>query len=240
MVEISRVLAERISDAARLLEEDSDDDAVLERLTRLAVELVPGATAAALTVEGQQQRQPMTFAASDPRIDELHELQFQLAEGPAVEALRYNEPRRIDDIDTDHRWPAFRRAAARARFGSCLMLPLRTDRQPSGAMSLYSEAKAAFRGSSHDVAMLFAAQGGAAVDNAAVYQTSQRMIDNLHTALRSRAGIEQAKGILHAKLGVSPDEAFTLLSRRSHHTNRKLRAIAWDLVHGDIDSSEFR
>ena len=238
MVEINRVLAERISDAARLLEEDSDDEVVLERLTRLAVELVPGTAGAALTVEGQQQ--PMTFAASDPRIDELHELQFQLAEGPAVEALRYNEPRRIDDMDTDHRWPAFRRAAARARFGSCLMLPLRTDRQPSGAMSLYSGARAAFRGSSHDVAMLFAAQGGAAVDNAAVFQTSQRMIANLHAALQSRAVIEQAKGILHARLGVSPDEAFTLLSRRSQQTNRKLRAVAWDLVHGHMDSSGFR
>jgi GAF domain-containing protein len=238
MVEINRVFAERISDAARLLEEDNDDDVVLGRLTRLAVELIPGATAAALTVEGQQQL--MTFAASDPRIDELHELQFQLGEGPAMEALRYNEPRRIDDIDADDRWPAFRRAAAQARFGSCLMLPLRTDRRPSGAMSLYSEAKAAFSGSSHDVAILFAAQGGTAVDNATIYQTSQRMVANLHTGLRSRAVIEQAKGILHAKLGVSPDEAFMLLSRRSHHTNRKLRAIASDLVHGDIDSCGFR
>jgi GAF domain-containing protein len=182
----------------------------------------------------------MTFAATDPRIDELHDLQFQLDEGPAVEALRYNEPRRIDDIDADHRWPAFRRAAARARFGSCLMLPLRTDSRPSGAISLYSEARAVFRGSSHDLALLFAAQGGTAVHNATIYQTSQRMIANLHTALRSRAMIEQAKGILHAKLGVSPDEAFRLLSRRSHHTNRKLRAIASDLVHGVIDSSEFR
>ena len=120
------------------------------------------------------------------------------------------------------------------------MLPLRTDRRPSGAISFYSEAGAAFRGVSHDLAILFAAQGGTAVHNAAVYRASQLMIGNLHTALRSRAVIEQAKGILHAELGVSPDEAFTLLSLRSHHTNLKLRAIAADLVDGEIKSSELR
>jgi GAF domain-containing protein len=238
MVEINRALAERISEAARLLEHEDDGDLVLGRLTRLAVELVPGASAAALTIEGREQS--MTFAASDSRVDQLHHLQFQLAEGPAVEALRYNEPRRIDDMNADQRWPTFRRAAARARFGSCLMLPLRTDRRPSGAISLYSEDGAAFGGVSHDLALLFAAQGGTAVHNAAIYQASQLMIDNLHTALRSRAVIEQAKGILHAELGVSPDEAFSLLTRRSHHVNRKVHAIAADLVDGEIKSSELR
>jgi GAF domain-containing protein len=238
MVEINRGLAERISEAARLLEDENDDDVVLGRLTRLAVELVPGASAAALTIEGQQQM--MTFAASDPRIDELHDLQFGLIEGPAVEALRHNEPRRIDDMDADHRWPAFRRAAARARFCSCLMLPLRTDCRPSGAISFYSEAPAAFGGASHDLAVLFAAQGGAGVDNATMYRTAQQMIGDLHTALRYRAVIEQAKGVLHAELGVSPDEAFTLLRRKSNDTNRKLRAIASDLVRGEIESSGLR
>lgn len=238
MVEINRALAERISGVARLLEEGNDDDTVLGRLTRLAVELVPDGTAAALTIE--EEGQAMTFAASDPRISELHRLQFHQAEGPAVEALRYNEPRRIDDMTADDRWPAFCQAAARAGFGSCLMLPLRTDRRPAGAISLYGKISAAFRGASHDLALLIAAQSGTAVHNATIYEASQLMVDNLHTALRSRAVIEQAKGFLHAELGVSPDEAFTLLKRKSQQTNRKLRIIASDLVHGEIDSSELR
>lgn len=120
------------------------------------------------------------------------------------------------------------------------MLPLRTDQRPSGAISFYSESRATFRGTSHDLAVLFAAQGGTAVDNAAIFQASQSMIGNLHTALRSRAVIEQAKGMLHAELGVSPQEAFALLNLKSHHTNRKLRAIAADLVDGAIKSSELR
>ena len=46
------------------------------------------------------------------------------------EALRHNEPRRIDDTSAERRWPEFCRAASRSGFGSCLALPLRTDRHP--------------------------------------------------------------------------------------------------------------
>ncbi|MGI8449590.1 MAG: GAF and ANTAR domain-containing protein [Streptosporangiaceae bacterium] len=232
MTEVTRPLADQIADIARLLDDDSDSDLTLRRLTRMAVELVPGGTAAALTVEAE--RRALTFAVSDPRIGELHELQFDAAQGPAVEVLRRNEPRRVDDIRAERRWPVFCRAAARAGFGSCLMLPLRTDRRPAGAVSLYGREPDAFRGASHDLAVLFAAQGGTAVHNAALYRTCREMVDNLHTALGSRAIIEQAKGILHATLGVSPDEAFGLLNRSSHATNRTVRAIAADLVHGQI------
>jgi GAF domain-containing protein len=238
MVELTRELADRFAEAARLLEHEDDSDMTLRRLTGLAVELVPGATAAALTIEGDGQA--LTFAASDPRIDDLHRLQFQATEGPAVEALRRNAAQNVDDVADERRWPAFADAADRAGFGSCLMLPLRTDRRPAGAVSLYGRDRNAFRGASHDLAVLFAAQGGTAVQNAALYQACRQMVDNLHTALGSRAVIEQAKGILHAELGISPEEAFRLLSRRSQATNRKVREMARELVHGEIDAGQFR
>jgi AmiR/NasT family two-component response regulator len=66
------------------------------------------------------------------------------------------------------------------------------------------------------------------------------MTDNLHTALESRAIIEQAKGILHAEFGVPPEEAFQLLRRVSQNINRKVREISADLVEGRIDREKFR
>lgn len=237
MIEVTQTLAEQIADASRL-EEDDDSDATLLRLTRLAVELVPGGTAAALTVEGQERA--LTFAASDPRVDDLHNLQFTLGEGPAVEALRRNQPQHVPDTASEHRWPAFCEAAIQAGFCSCLMLPLRTDRRPAGALSLYGQQPGAFRDTSQDLAVLFAAQGGTAVRNAALYQACRKMVDGLHTALGSRAVIEQAKGILQAKLGVPAEDAFRLLSRKSQDTNRKVRDLAAELVHGEIGAGQFR
>lgn len=75
--------------------------------------------------------------------------------------------------------------------------------------------------------------------NAAAYQGCRQMVDNLRIALQSRAVIEQAKGILVANYGYSPDMAFRQLSRLSQNSNRKLREIAADLVEGRMQPGEF-
>ena len=91
---------------------------------------------------------------------------------------------------------AFCQAAAAAGFGSLLALPLRTDQRPAGAVALYGDAPGVLRGAAHDIALLFAAQGGTAVRNASLYRACRRMVDDLQAALESRAVIEQAKGHL--------------------------------------------
>jgi AmiR/NasT family two-component response regulator len=65
-------------------------------------------------------------------------------------------------------------------------------------------------------------------------------VSNLHVGLESRAVIEQAKGILHAELGVSTEEAFRLLSRYSQDTNQRVRKISARLVEGGISAAEIR
>ena len=236
MVAITRAFADRVAEVAQLVRADDVPDETLRRLVGLAVELVPGGTAAAVTIAADGSG--LTFAASDRRLDGLHRLQFGGGDGPVVETLRHNEPRRIDDTTAERRWPAFCRAAAAAGFGSALALPLRTDRQPAGAVALYGQEPAVFRGAAHDIALLFAAQGGTAVRNASLYEACRRMVDNLHAGLESRAVIEQAEGVLHAELGVSPAEAFQLLSRYSQHTNRRVRRIAAELVQGRVATAE--
>jgi GAF domain-containing protein len=238
MVTVTRELADRIAEVAQLLAAEEVPDGALRRLTGLGVELVPGGTAAAVTIAVPTGA--LTFAASDRRLDEMHRLQFDGGNGPVVETLRHNEPRRIDDTAAEPRWPVFCQAASAAGFGSCLALPLRTDRQPAGAVALYGQEPDVFRGAAHDIALLFAAQGGTAVRNASLYRACRRMVDNLHSGLETRAVIEQAKGILHAELHISTDEAFRLLSRYSQNTNQRVRVISAQLVHGRIPPSEFR
>ena len=238
MVEVTQALAERVSEVGRLLESDDDRDAAMARLTSLGVELVPGATAAAVTVTADDQAH--TFASSDARVDELHRLQFASGTGPVVETLRYNEARHVRDVAADPRWPAFCQAASAAGFGSCITLPLHTRQQPAGVVALYAERPDAFGGAAHDLALLFAAQGGTAAHNADLYGASCRVVHNLQMALESRAVIEQAKGVVHAELRVSVDEAFQLLSRASQNTNQKVRDIAAKLVHGEISPRRLR
>lgn len=60
----------------------------------------------------------------------------------------------------------------------------------------------------------------------------QEEVDDLRDALRTRPVIDQAKGILVAERGCSPDEAFRLLSEASQRENRKIRDIARAMVEG--------
>ncbi|WP_035858744.1 ANTAR domain-containing protein, partial [Kitasatospora cheerisanensis] len=55
-------------------------------------------------------------------------------------------------------------------------------------------------------------------------------LEGLRSAMRTRAVIEQAKGLLVGRLGCTPEQAFEELSRRSQQENRKLTRVAADLV----------
>jgi hypothetical protein len=54
MVTVSRVLAERVAEVAGLLEVDEPPAEAVRRLALLGVDLVPGTTAAAVTISSSQ------------------------------------------------------------------------------------------------------------------------------------------------------------------------------------------
>ncbi len=74
------------------------------------------------------------------------------------------------------------------------------------------------------------------VDQAAVATQIEskalQLADQMREAMEFRAVIEQAKGMLIAAHGCSPDEAFQMLSGHSRRTNRKVRDIATAMVEG--------
>jgi GAF domain-containing protein len=236
VVRVTRQLAERIADLAKLMLDDESSDASLRQLTELALELIPGSTAAGVvTASGKS----WSYAASSGNIADLHRAQMRSGDGPVAEAIRHGEARRIDDAGREQRWPAACAAMTEHGFRSCLALPLRTDSKPGGALVVYGPQADGFAGSGQDLALLFAAQGGVALRNASAYRSCRQLVVNLQSALESRAVIEQAKGILVAEYGFPPETAFKQLSALSQNTNRKVRDIAADLVDGRVDRTHF-
>ena len=55
-------------------------------------------------------------------------------------------------------------------------------------------------------------------------------IETLKAALATRDVIGQAKGVLVATLGCSPDKAFALLVQQSQHENRKVSEISSEIT----------
>jgi hypothetical protein len=58
----------------------------------------------------------------------------------------------------------------------------------------------------------------------------EREIEQLRTAMASRAVIEQAKGVLMLLTGCGEERSFGLLTHISSHTHRKVRDVAAELV----------
>jgi AmiR/NasT family two-component response regulator len=65
-----------------------------------------------------------------------------------------------------------------------------------------------------------------------LYEGTRELAENLDIAMRTRAVIEQAKGILMSQRRCDATEAFNLLAAASQRSNRKLRDIAQAVVDG--------
>jgi hypothetical protein len=61
-------------------------------------------------------------------------------------------------------------------------------------------------------------------------------VEQLRTSRKHRAVIEQAKGVLMARLGVGPDAAFDRLVRYSQRTNQKLTRVAAAVIAATVTS----
>jgi PAS domain S-box-containing protein len=72
----------------------------------------------------------------------------------------------------------------------------------------------------------------AAAESAHSDSMALRLAEQMRQAMETRAVIEQAKGMLIAAHGCTPDQAFQMLSESSQRTNRKLRDIATSMVEG--------
>jgi GAF domain-containing protein len=113
---------------------------------------------------------------------------------------------------------------------SSLSVPLPIQEDLIGALNVYSRRPEAFDEDDIRAGQTFAAYAAVAVANADSFASTAEMAENLRHAMASRATIEQAKGILMARGGVTPEQAFEMLVRASQRENRKLRQVATDLV----------
>jgi PAS domain S-box-containing protein len=71
---------------------------------------------------------------------------------------------------------------------------------------------------------------GSTSETTAIESAALRLAAQMSHAMETRAVIEQAKGMLIATHGCTPDAAFEMLSESSQRSNRKLRDIATAMV----------
>lgn len=200
----------------------------LERVASLAQEAVPAAHMVGITmlVDGRAK----TAVFTNDEAPEIDAAQYETGAGPCLDAFRHEEVYQIADTFKDDRWPSFTEAAAAHGIRSTMSLPLVANHEGVGALNLYSRAVDGFDDDDIEMGRQFAAQGAIVLANAQAYWDAHQLGQDLATAMKSRAVIEQAKGVLMGAQRCSADDAFQMLVRASQRENRKLREIAEELV----------
>jgi GAF domain-containing protein len=188
-----------------------------------------GAHMAGITLIHQDGR-PRTAACTSSVAADLDQAQYEADRGPCLEAYRTKAVVTVDDAQVDDRWPEFASRAAQHGVRSSLSAPLVVRGEGIGALNLYSREAAHFHHDDADHAELYVAEAAVALANAEAYWQQATLAENLGKALESRSVIEQAKGVIIATAGVTPDEAFDLLRQQSQTENRKLRVVAAEIV----------
>jgi GAF domain-containing protein len=202
--------------------------ATLERVAELAKQTIPGAADVSVTL--LQDGQVASVAFTGPLSVQLDERQYEAGFGPCMDAAVSGGMIAIPDTSNSPSYPDFARAAARQGIRHTLSTGLPVARQTIGALNIYGTDETPFDEATRELAAAFASYAAVAVANAGVYATTATLAANLQRALDSRAVIDQAKGILMARHGLSADAAFDHLAKQSQDTQRKLRDIAADLV----------
>lgn len=203
-----------------------------ERIASLAVGTLDSCDAAGLCSSGADS----VSAPPTPLVAELEDLQARLAQGPCREALAGLDSVYVPDLLDDRRWPEFSPEAARLGVRSALAYRLAVNDETLGALQLYAHLPSAFSATERAQGLIFATLAALALAQARAQETDESRIDNLEAALASREVIGQAQGILMERERITADQAFQLLRRSSQHLNRKLRAVAQDVVDtGAID-----
>jgi GAF domain-containing protein len=179
-----------------------------------------------MLVEGR----PRTAVFTDDTALQIDAAQYETGIGPCLDAFRYRQVYRIDDMEKDDQWPPFSEAAAARGIQSSLSLPLLARHDGVGALNLYSRSRAAFSDDDVEIGQQFASQAAIVLANAHAYWDARQLGEDMAAAMKSRAIIEQAKGILMSAQRCSADEAFEILVRASQRENRKLREIAAEIV----------
>jgi len=226
-LEISPEILHALQKLSSLLESGEVLDKTLQTVVDLSVATLPGCDSAGVTM--RIQGRDTTAAASDEFTLEIDRIQYDVGDGPCLEALESGTTVRVDSFAEETRWPEFRRQTSDTTLRSAASHPLR-DNGSVGALNLYSTRERGFDETAITISQIFARQATIALRNAATDRASRRLSDQLNEALLSRDLIGQAKGILMQREGISDEEAFEMLRTASQNANVKLRVVAQRIV----------
>jgi ANTAR domain/GAF domain len=215
-------LADAMAEVAAALRAPMDLDETLKLITRSASDTIPGVTEASISITTREGRIE-TLAPTGPLVIRADHLQYELHQGPCLDAAVEQPIVVVGDLAADPRWPDFGPKAAALGFGSQVAFQFRAEPHIRGALNLYAQGIDAIDQDAVHLGSMFAGQVAVAMGWA-------RQDETLNEALATRNVIGQAVGIVMERYRLDSDRAFAFLVRLSQTGNTKLRVVATAVV----------
>jgi GAF domain-containing protein len=216
------------ADFLALLAGAGDLNAFLADLVRVAARQTPSAHSCGLTLA--RHSAGVTVASTDELAQRADERQYEVDDGPCLQAMREGVVVRVADMTTDDRWGPYPDLAAQVGVRSSLSLPLVVEERSRGALNFYSTDPGAFTERDEEVATRWAAQATGALAVALRIADGDDRAEQLLVGLDTRTTIGQAIGLVMAQERCRAEEAFRLLTLASQRRNTKLRVVAAGVV----------
>jgi GAF domain-containing protein len=204
-------------------------DTALQLITSLATDTLMGSLGSGVTLL-RADGQPGTSAATEPMVDTLDRLQYELGEGPCLTAWAASTVVRSDDLTAEERWPTWSARAADLGMRSVLSAPMDAGGTTWGAVKVYSATAACYDERSEDLLHRFAGQAAIFVANVLTAQSTQRIGDDLKETLRSRDVIATAKGMVMARRRLDSERAYRQLLSLARQARLPLSELAERMV----------
>ncbi len=169
-------------------------------------------------------------AVSDDRMRHLEELQVRHHEGPCVTAYDAKELVGVEDLGRDDRWPLFCTAALEQGVRAVLASPLPYNQDAVGVVAVLSEQAHPWTPEGELALLAFTDLAALLIASMMQGQEQSELAAQLQSALDSRAIIEQAKGVLIGRDGLTPHAAYQQLRSQARSQRRKLAAVCADTV----------
>ncbi len=213
------------AEVARALFSEPTVQTTLQRIVDLAADTIDGCDAAGVLLVDKGRI--VAGAWSNDLVRQVETLEYELGEGPCVDAIRKQPVFESADLrDAISQWPRFAPRALEAGVASLLGFRLFLAEDTLGALDLYSYRPGALDETSRAIGTVLASHAAMALAGAQLREHDLDTVAGLREALLTRDLLGQAKGILMATRHVDADAAFDLLIEASQNQNIKVRTIA--------------
>jgi PAS domain S-box-containing protein len=156
--------------------------------------------------------------------------QRDLGEGPCIDALARNEVVRSSDLRADPRWPRLAPAVAGNQIRGVLSSPVLHDGKVLGTCNAITHDPRGWTDADVAAIVAFAVVIGRLLASSIEARRRGDLVTQLQTALESRVLVEQAKGVLMEREGLSAQAAFERLRRQARARSMKIDALAREII----------